>query len=65
MTTFIAKESSPRLPAPSNYTPYCERITAEQEAFVKQRRRKDRAMKRAAVGSVVFLAAVVLYVVAR
>ena len=45
MTTFIIKESSPRLPAPSNYAQYLERVAAEHSAFVRNRR-KERIVRR-------------------
>lgn len=45
MTTFITKESSPRLPAPSNYAQYLERVAAEHSAFVRNRR-KERIVRR-------------------
>ena len=45
MTTFITKESSPRLPAPSGYTRYLERVAAEHEDFVRERR-KQRLVRR-------------------
>ena len=47
MTTFIIKESSPRLPAPSNYAQYLERVAAEHEQFVRNRR-KERMVRRLA-----------------
>lgn len=63
MTTFIIKESSPRLPAPSNYAQYLERVAAEHEAVLRQRRR-DRWVTRliwACWASIAVLLAVVAW----
>lgn len=64
MTTRLTSESSPRLPAPSAYTRYLDRVDAEQREFLR-RRRNERWMRRVAFSSVAFLAAVIIYLACR
>ncbi len=62
MTTFLSEQSNPRLPAPSAYTRYLERVAAEHEAFLRKRRR-DRMMVRMTWASVAFLVGVIVITV--